>query len=117
MHAVGEGTVHAPNLLVLQVLLSLRKQQETNFGVIGILGSDVDILYVLQKEEMLLPRGGGGDFHFTVKCRICLSKVASAEINSFFFPFFPNVICYHVVGFDIINTSISPFPPWHWILI
>lgn len=99
MRAVGEGTALAPNLFVLQVLLSLRNQQETNFGVIGILGSDVDILCVLQKKEVLLPRGGGGDFHFPVKCRICLSKAASAEIKSFSFPLFPNVLRYRVVWF------------------
>lgn len=95
--AGGEGAALAPNLLVLQVLLSLRSQQEANLGVPGILGSDVEILYVLQEKEMLLPKGGGGDFHFTVKCRICLSKVASAEIKWFFSSLFPNVICSHVL--------------------
>lgn len=82
---------------MLQVLLSLRDQQEANFGVIGILGSDVDTLCVLQKKEVLLPKGGGGDSHFAPQCRICLSKVASAGIKQFFFSLFPNVICFHVV--------------------
>lgn len=65
---------------LLQALLSLKNQQQTNFSVVIILVSDVVIMYDLEKNEMFLQKAGRGAgrryLHFfeavvcwQVKCR------------------------------------------------
>lgn len=41
---------------MLQVLLSLGDQQEANFGVIGILGSDVDTCVFYRRRKCCYPK-------------------------------------------------------------